>query len=202
MTIQANVKEKLSIARQLAILEALLFVAGEPVTLVNLQHALEVEQGWLEELLTMLNQEYEEQERGLRVHRQDEMCQLVTAPVVASYVEKYLGLQSNVKLSAAALETLTIVAYRQPITRASVEAIRGVDSSGVINTLLGRGLIEEVGRAETIGHPALFGTTLDFLHFFGLTSLSQLPPLQALTSSDSTPAPDSTQTAQASLPSL
>jgi segregation and condensation protein B len=169
-----------NISKQLAILEALLFVAGEPVPLVNLQHALEIEADRLQELLTTLNANYIEQERGLRIHQHNDTCQLVTAPVVASYVEKYLGLQTNARLSAAALEALTIIAYRQPLTRTAVEAVRGVDSSGVINTLLARGLIEEVGRAETIGHPVLFGTTIDFLHFFGLNSLSQLPPLQGL----------------------
>ena len=175
-----NQTEKPGIARQLAILEALLFVAGEPVPLANLQRVLEVEPEWLQELLVTLNAGYEADERGLRVHQHGEVCQLVTAPTVASYVEKYLGLQNGAKLSAAALETLTIVAYRQPITRAAIEAVRGVDSSGVLNTLQGRGLIEETGRAETIGHPVLYGTTLDFLHFFGLTNLSQLPPLQGL----------------------
>lgn len=173
--------EQLTIARQLAILEALLFVAGEPVPLANLQRALEVEEGWLRELLATLNQELAEQERGLRVHQHNDTCQLVTAPTTASYVEKFLGLQGGARLSAAALETLTIIAYRQPLTRATIEAIRGVDSSGVINTLLARGLVEEVGRAETIGHPVLFGTTMDFLHFFGLSSLAELPPLPSLT---------------------
>lgn len=170
-----------NITGQLAALEALLFVAGDAVNLADLGRALEVESGWLEELIAALNADYEAQARGLRVFRHRGQVQLVTAPQVALYVEKYLGLQPANKLSAAALETLIIIAYRQPVTRAMVEAVRGVDSSGVINTLQARGLIEEAGRAETVGHPVLFGTTFEFLHQFGLASLKDLPPMEGLT---------------------
>lgn len=169
-----------NITRQIAALEALLFVAGDAVSLAGLGKALEVEPGWLEELVAALNADYEAQERGLRVYRHNGQVQLVTAPQVAANVEKFLGLQAANKLSAAALETLIIIAYRQPVTRAVVETVRGVDSSGVINTLQARGLIEEVGRAETVGHPVLFGTTFEFLHQFGLSSLKDLPPMDGL----------------------
>ncbi len=167
-----------NINQQIAALEALLFVAGDAVSATDLGRALEAEPGWLEELIAALNADYEAQERGLRVFRHNGQVQLVTAPQVASYVERFLGLQSANKLSAAALETLIIIAYRQPVTRAVVETVRGVDSSGVINTLQARGLIEEVGRAETVGHPVLFGTTFEFLHQFGLSSLKDLPPME------------------------
>jgi segregation and condensation protein B len=177
-----------SVGQQLAALEALLFVAAEPVNLADLQKALGVEAGWLDELINTLNNDYIEQARGLRLYSQNGQCQLVTAPEVAPYIERFLGLQSGTKLSAAALETLTIIAYRQPITRQAVEAIRGVDSSGVINTLQARGLIEEVGRAETVGHPVLFGTTFEFLHQFGLSSMTELPPLKELEESKESPA--------------
>jgi segregation and condensation protein B len=169
-----------SVATQLAALEALLFVAGDAVSLADLNRALEVDNDWLNELLDTLNADYEAQGRGLRVHRHNEQVQLVSAPEIASYIEKFLAAQTTSKLSAAALETLIVIAYRQPITRQAVEAIRGVDSSGVINTLQARGLIEEVGRAETVGHPMLFGTTFEFLHYFGLKSLKELPPLEGL----------------------
>jgi segregation and condensation protein B len=172
--------ENRSVGQQMAALESLLFVAAEPVSLADLQKTLGLEAAWLKELISTLNTDYTEQERGLRVYFQNDHCQLVTAPEVAPYVEKFLGLQSGSKLSAAALETLTIIAYRQPITRQGVEAIRGVDSSGVINTLQARGLIEEVGRQESVGHPVLFGTTFEFLHQFGLGSLKELPPLKEL----------------------
>lgn len=175
-----EVKAEPNINRQLAALEALLFVAGEAVNLADLTKALDVEPGWLEELITALKTDYEAQERGLRVFRHNGQVQLVTAPQVALYIEKFLGVQSGNKLSAAALETLIIIAYRQPVTRAVVETVRGVDSSGVINTLQARGLIEEVGRAESVGHPVLFGTTFEFLHQFGLASLKDLPPMEGL----------------------
>lgn len=181
--------ESRSVGSQLAALEALLFVAADPVNLTDLQRALGVEAGWLDELISTLNTDYIEQERGLRIYLQNGQCQLVTAPEVAPYIERFLGLQSGTRLSAAALETLTIIAYRQPITRQAVEAIRGVDSSGVINTLQARGLIEEVGRAESVGHPVLFGTTFEFLHQFGLSSLKDLPPLKELEEAKEAPAP-------------
>jgi segregation and condensation protein B len=180
-----------SLSEQLAALEALLFVAAEPVNKTDLQKALGVEEGWLDELLDTLNGDYADQGRGLRVFTQQGYCQLVTAPEAAPYIEKFLGLQSGGKLSAAALETLTIIAYRQPITRQAVEAIRGVDSSGVINTLQGRGLIEEVGRSEAVGHPVLFGTTFEFLHQYGLASLKELPPLKELEDTKDTTTPGS-----------
>ncbi len=172
--------ENSNLARQLAALEALLFVAAEPVSLNDLQKGLGVEEGWLQELLQTLNADYIEQGRGLRIFSQNNLCQLVTAPEVAPYIERFLGLQSASKLSAAALETLTIIAYRQPVTRQGIEAVRGVDSSGVINTLQGRGLIEETGRSEAVGHPVLFGTTFEFLHQFGLKDLKDLPSLPEL----------------------
>ena len=174
-------QQKPNINRQLAALEALLFFAGDAVNLPDLCKALEVEAGWLEELIAALNADYVAQERGLRVFRHNGQVQMVTSPQVAFYIEKFLGLQSSNKLSAAALETLILIAYRQPVTRAMVETVRGVDSSGVINTLQARGLIEEVGRAETVGHPVLFGTTFEFLHQFGLSSLKDLPPMEGLT---------------------
>lgn len=188
MTLEREIKKKgaikpatnSSLANQLAGLEAILFVAGEAVNLADLSRALEVEPGWLEELIETLNSDYEGQGRGLRIYRHNQQVQLVTAPEAAPFVERFIGAQTGSKLSAAALESLIIIAYRQPITRQGIEAIRGVDSSGVINTLQARGLIEEVGRAETVGHPVLFGTTFDFLHYFGLKSLKDLPPLEGL----------------------
>jgi segregation and condensation protein B len=104
--------------------------------------------------------------------------QLVTASEVTKYVQILLGLSNTSKLSTPALETLAIVAYRQPITRSEIEAIRGVNSDSVLRTLLSRGIIEEAGRLDTVGHPALFGTTFEFLRFLGLENLDQLPVLE------------------------
>jgi segregation and condensation protein B len=103
---------------------------------------------------------------------------LVSAPESAPYIERFLGLSLSGKLSAAALETLAIIAYKQPVTRPQIEAIRGVSSDGVLRTLISKGLIEEVGRLETVGHPVLFGTTFEFLQYFGLSALSDLPALE------------------------
>ena len=156
-------------------LESLLFVAGEPAPIERLASALgqtteAIEQG-LAHLAIQL------QNRGIRLQRHHDTVQLVTMPEAADVIEVYLGLDLTTKLSRAALETLAIIAYRQPITRPQIEAIRGVSSDGVIRTLLHRGLIQEVGRLDTAGRPMLFGTTPDFLNYFGISSLDDLPPL-------------------------
>jgi len=114
---------------------------------------------------------------GLRIQRSDDNLELVTDPESARYVEALLGLDRPVRLSRAALETLAIVAYRQLVTRSEVEAVRGVNSDSAITTLLNRGLIDEVGRRETVGRPALYGTTSEFLQLLGLDSVSDLPLL-------------------------
>jgi segregation and condensation protein B len=159
-----------------ALLESLLFVATEPVAVEPLASVLEVTPEQVEEALQVLNNEYAG--RGLRLQRKGQRVQMVTAPEAAESVRRFLGLELGAKLSPAALETLAIVAYRQPITRAQVEAIRGVNSDGVLRTLVSRGLLEEQGRLEQVGRPIIYGTTFDFLQQFGLSSLEELPPLQ------------------------
>lgn len=114
---------------------------------------------------------------GLRVQRHGDELQLVSDPGSAQYVETLLGLDRPVRLSRAALETLAIVAYRQPVTRGDVESVRGVNSDSAVTTLLNRGLIVEVGRRESVGRPALYGTTPEFLQLLGVDSLDALPPL-------------------------
>ena len=116
--------------------------------------------------------------RGIRLQRHANAAQLVSMPEAADVIETYLGLDLTTKLSRAALEALAIVAYRQPVTRPHIEAIRGVNSDGVIRTLHHRGLIEEVGRLEQAGRPILYGTTFEFLQYFGLDTLDELPPLE------------------------
>jgi segregation and condensation protein B len=131
----------------------------------------------VEENLDLLQKSYE-QDRGLAIQRHGGRVQLTTASVYAPDVERFLGLESMARLSRASVETLAIIAYRQPISRPSIEAIRGVSSDGVMKNLLGKGLIQEVGRAEGPGRPILFSTTVDFLQHFGLSSLEQLPPFE------------------------
>ena len=158
------------------LLESLLFVAGEPAPIERLASALAQSPEDIELALLLLAETL--QERGIRLQRHHDAVQLVTMPEAADVIEIYLGLDLTTKLSRAALETLAIIAYRQPITRPQIEAIRGVSSDGVIRTLLHRGLVQEQGRLETAGRPMLFGTTPDFLNYFAISSLDDLPPLE------------------------
>jgi len=115
----------------------------------------------------------------LRVAERNGRFQMVTAPAAASLIEAFLNLDMTTRLSAPALETLAIVAYRQPVTRAQIEAVRGVDCSGVLRSLVQRGLVEEVDRLDAPGRPVRYGVTDLFMHHFGLTKLQELPPLPA-----------------------
>lgn len=159
------------------LVESLLFVAAEPVPLGELARALQLSVADTDALLHTLTEDY--QARGLRIQRHNDAVQLVTAPEAAATIHQFLGMQSATpRLSSAALETLAIVAYKQPLTKAGLEAIRGVDCSGPVRTLLQRNLIAEVGRQHTAGRPVLYGTTHEFLRQFGVASLAHLPPLE------------------------
>ncbi|MGQ9502486.1 MAG: SMC-Scp complex subunit ScpB [Anaerolineae bacterium] len=157
------------------LVESLLFAAGAPVSLKQLAEVLECSPAEVEAAVQAL--QAARRTRGVWVQRHGEQLQLVTAPGAAPYVERLLGLSGEGGLSPAALETLAIIAYKQPITRPEIEAIRGVNSDSVLRTLLSKGLIQEVGRLETVGRPVLFGTTFEFLQYFGLSGLDALPPL-------------------------
>jgi segregation and condensation protein B len=161
-----------------AVLESILFVADEPVTTARLAEALQVERALIGEAARALAEEY--RGRGLRVQIHDDKVQIVTAPEMGSYVERFLGLQYSGKLSAAALETLAIVAYRQPITRPEIEEVRGVNCQGVLKNLLARGLIDAVDRLDTAGRPMVYATTFEFLQHFGLENLEELPNLEEM----------------------
>ena len=158
------------------IIESLLFVADHPVDLAELARAIGVSKAGVQKGLVILKESY--RERGLRIQQNGARVQLVTAATMADYVERFLGLSISSRLSTAAMEVLGIIAYRQPITRPDIEAIRGVNCDGVLRTLLSKGLIEEVGRLNTVGHPIQYGTTFEFLQYFGLTSLEELPQLE------------------------
>lgn len=163
-----------------ASLEALLFVAPASVTAAQLAAALELPVEEIERGLDELEVQYLAQaaERGLRVQRHRGRIQLISAPQAAPTIERFLGLEISGHLSRAALETLAIVMYKQPITRPQIDAVRGVNSDGVIKSLLQKGLVQELGRAEAPGRPILYGTTAEFLQYFGLGSLAELPPLK------------------------
>ena len=161
----------------LNVVEAVLFVADQPADVGLIARSLNAPK---EEVVQAIEQLAEQcRERGVRVQRTGDLVQLVSAPETAAYVERFLGME-HPRLTDASLETLAIIAYRQPITRAGIEAVRGVDCDGPIRTLLARELIEEVGRAPVIGRPTLFGTTVRFLEYFGLEKPDDLPPLPLL----------------------
>jgi len=163
-------------ALTVAQLEALLFVAERPLSRREIAALAGVKREDVDARLGDL--EVVLRERGLRLVAAGDEVQLVTAPEAGSLIARYTGVEGS-KLSPAALETLAIVAYRQPVTRGTIERIRGVDSDYVLRTLLHRRLVVEQGRADTPGRPILFGTGFDFLERFGLTSLDDLPPLDA-----------------------
>jgi segregation and condensation protein B len=173
---QMTTKETpLDVRELVSIVESLLFVADTPLSLRQLADIVSCDLQTMEAALHQLAQD--RNGGGVRLQRHGEQVQLVTCAEAMPYVERLLGLNQASRLSSAALETLAIVAYRQPVTRAEVEAIRGVGSDGVLRTLLGRGLVKEVGRQETVGRPVLLGTTFEFLQYFGLEALEELPPL-------------------------
>ena len=160
------------------LIESLLFVADEPVQVEAVAAVLVISTDLVEEALIELASDYEQ--RGLRLQRKSDRVQLVTAPESSECVRRFLGMELSGRLSAAALETLAIVAYRQPVTRAAVEAVRGVSSDSVLRTLVNYGLIEGLGRLERAGRPIVYGTTFEFLQEFGLSSLDQLPTIEGI----------------------
>jgi segregation and condensation protein B len=163
-----------------SIVESLLFVADGPQPLQRFGEVVEqVDRQTLHGVLTELQEEYENQNRGIRLVEVAGGYQLRTAKANADWVKKFLG-GRPARMGKATLETLAIVAYRQPITKAEVEAIRGVDVDGVITTLLERGLIRTVARKDVPGRPFLYGTTPEFLQLFNLKDLSHLPTLKQM----------------------
>lgn len=155
--------------------EAILFVAPEPLSAYQIGSILEESPHTIGKELEALQELY--QDRGIRLQYHDNKVQLTTAPEASRVIENYLNLESSTSLSQAALETLSIIAYQQPVTRPQIDAIRGVNSDGVLRTLLSKGLVEDVGRAEGPGRPILYSASSEFLRYFGLSSLDELPPL-------------------------
>ncbi len=156
-------------------LEAMLFVAAEPVTTSQLATALDVSPSVVERGLNELDDALAT--RGLRLQRNAGRFQLTTAPQIAELIERFLGLEATTHLSRAALETLAIIAYQQPVTRPQIDSIRGVNSDSMMKSLLNKGLILESGRADGPGRPILYSTTPEFLQHFGLNSILEMPPL-------------------------
>ena len=173
----SNIDQARKMSKLKANLEAVLFVAPVAVSLSQLASALEISEAQVETVIKNLAADY--QDRGLRIQRHAGRTQLTTAPGAGEAVERFLGLEITTYLSQAALEALSIVAYEQPVTRPQVDGIRGVNSDGVMKSLLHKGLIQDIGRAEGPGRPILYATTPEFLQQFGLNSLEELPPLDS-----------------------
>lgn len=166
----------MTLTEQISAVEAVLFASGEPVAVQALIEMLGVTAPEFEPVLQGLALRYDE-DRGVRLMRFDDSLQLCTRPQYVDLIEKVLQPVRKQTLTQAALETLAVVAYRQPVTRMEIEQIRGVQCDRAVATLLHHGLIAEVGRKESIGRPILYGTTEKFLQHFALTSLEALPRL-------------------------
>lgn len=160
-----------------AALEAVLFASGDPIEISKLAAVLEITPSEITELAEELADHYQEQGSGLRLLRLEDTLQLATRGEFAGTVRAALEIKRDTPLSNAAMETLTIVAYNQPVTKGFVERVRGVDSGSAVNTLVERGLLEEAGRIDVPGRPLTYRTTAHFLRCFGMRSLADLPPL-------------------------
>lgn len=168
-------KEKISV------LEAILFLSGELITCSTLKDVLELPESEIKRLMEGLISEYREKKSGLLIIEIANGYQMVTNPLYAEWMMKFKKMRMSSKLSMPALETLAIIAYKQPIIRAEIEQIRGVNSDSAIKTLLEKRLIKIMGRKEVPGRPFLYGTTREFLQYFGLKDLTELPTLKDLT---------------------
>lgn len=161
----------------LATLEAVLFAVGEPIELGRLSQGMQVSQEIIENALHILKDKYDSAESGLCLLKLDDKYQLCTKKVFADSIRRVIEIKKNAPLSQAAFEVLAIIAYNQPVTKAFIEQIRGVDCSAVITNLCQKSLIEEKGRLDLPGRPLIYGTTPEFLRCFNLTSLDDLPSL-------------------------
>lgn len=158
-------------------LEAVLFSLGEAVEIERLAQALEVREDEVREAFEKLKAKYEKENRGIKLIEIDGSVQMCSNPDYFECIKRVTQIEKQAGLSSAALETLSIIAYNQPVTKGTIEFIRGVDCTYSVTRLLERGFIDELGRAETPGRPILYGTTMEFLRCFGLKSLEELPPL-------------------------
>ncbi len=157
--------------------EAILFAAGESVEISRFSDALELTPKKTENLLEELKEDFNNQNHGFKIMRYEDSYQFVTHKEYESQIRTVMDLNRKKPLSQAAMEVLAVIAYNQPVTKAFVEQIRGVDCSGVIGSLTVKGLVEERGRLELPGRPLLYGTTENFLRCFNITSIDELPPL-------------------------
>lgn len=169
--------QRLELTERVGIVEAILFVTGNAVEKKDICRAMGITEPELDETLDTLESGYDFERRGLRLLRFGAHVQLATRPDYAPYVEKLLQPVQKQSLSQAVMETLAVIAYRQPVTKAEIEQVRGVKCDYSVQSLVTKGLIEEVGRKEALGRPILYGTTDAFLRHFCIASLSELPEI-------------------------
>ncbi|MGI6030603.1 MAG: SMC-Scp complex subunit ScpB [Eubacteriales bacterium] len=160
------------------VIESILFTAGEPLAIERLASVLDMRKSDVVALLRRMADSWEAQGRGVRLLLLEDTCQMCADPANEDYISLALRKKKKPVLSRAAMEVLAIVAYQQPVTRAYVEQVRGIDSSNVMSNLLEKGYIRECGRLDAPGRPMLFGTSEEFLRVFGLSSLSELPKVE------------------------
>ena len=173
--IDASIKD-----RYKSIIESLLFMSGEPLNIKEISSIIECDIDYTKEIINNMKDEFEKDNRGIKLIQLENNLQLVTKEENSNYIQKLLKTNVRQSLSQAALETLAIVAYKQPITRIDIDEIRGVKSDRAIQTLVEKKLIRECGRLEVPGKPILYGTTEEFLRHFGLESLKELPSLEQI----------------------
>ncbi len=158
-------------------IEAILFASGSPVLIERIEKALEVETQILQKNISSLIEEYKKDDKGISIIRLDDSLQMCSKKEYATYIRTVMDMKKNTPLSPAAMEVLAVIAYNQPVTKAFIEQVRGVDCSGVVGSLVTKGLIEEKGRLELPGRPLLYGTTDNFLRSFQIESLEDLPSI-------------------------
>ncbi len=167
----------MEIKEKLGTIEAILFASGDPVEIYRLSEASGVDISTLSSMIKVLNERYTDSGSALCIKRLENSYQICTREEFAPAIRKALETKRNTPLSNASMEALTIIAYNQPVSKSFVEKVRGIDSSSVINNLVEKGLVEEAGRLDVIGRPVVYRTTTVFLRTFGLSSISDLPPI-------------------------
>jgi segregation and condensation protein B len=176
--LQSSFKEVYNNDNYYSIIESLLFVSGDPLKLKDISSIIECDINYTRQLLKELSYIYEEDNRGIKIININEEYQLVTKPQNSDFIQKILKTNHRQSLSQASLETLAIIAYKQPITRIDIDEIRGVKSESAIMNLAEKNLIKECGRLEVPGRPILYGTTDEFLKQFNIQKISELPSLE------------------------
>jgi len=170
-----------------AIIESLIFASSEPITSKTIAEIVGIGEHTVKQIISDLIEEYQHHKRGIQIHEVANGFQFCTHPECALYIDKLQKVPRNVGLSQAAIETLAIIAYKQPITKAEIEALRGVSVESAITTLVDKSLIEEAGRKDSPGRPIMYRTTKQFLKYFGLNDLNELPRIPEWIGQDATP---------------